>query len=586
MTLLEERKASHADEGGAHGEHGGHDDHYGHHEGPRGILLWLTSTDHKIIGLNYMITSLVMFFFAGSMALVIRIQLASPQSSFLSYQTYNELFTMHGSLMLYLFAGPFAFGGLANFIVPLQIGAPDMAFPRLNALSYWLYLSGSITMLLGFFTAGGAAAFGWVGYAPLSNAVNSPGTGADLWILALGLTGFSAIFTGVNLITTIFYLRAPGMTMFRMPIFTWNMLVTALLILVAFPVLTSAMIMLWADRHFGTHFFEVQGGGAPILYQNLFWFFGHPEVYILALPYFGIVTEVIPVFSRKPLFGYKGMVFATMAIAALSTGVWAHHMFTTGTVLLPFFSLLSLLIAVPTGIKFFNWIGTMWGGQISFKTPMLFSIGFLFAFLMGGITGVMLASPPIDFATHDTYFVVAHFHQVLIGTTVFAGFAGFYFWYPKMFGRMLNEALGKAHFWMLFVGFWVMTMPQYLLGLYGMPRRVATYPNLPDWHWLNVLASIGGWMIGLSFVFMFVNIGLSIWGKNIVKAPDNPWDGGALEWFTMSPPSHHNFEKLPPIRSERPVWDYNHPDYVAIDHVAEHRAHQLAAGVGSSTSRE
>ena len=332
-------------------------------------------------------------------------------------------------------------------------------------------------MLLGFFTAGGAAAFGWVGYAPLSNAINSPGAGADLWILALALTGFSAIFTGVNLITTIFYLRAPGMTMFRMPIFTWNMLVTALLILIAFPVLTSAMIMLFCDRHFGTHIFEVQGGGAPILYQNLFWFFGHPEVYILALPYFGIVTEVIPAFSKKPLFGYKGMVFATMGIAALSTGVWAHHMFTTGTVLLPFFSLLSLLIAVPTGIKFFNWIGTMWRGQIQYKTPMLFSIGFLFAFLMGGLTGVMLASPPIDFATHDTYFVVAHFHQVLIGTTVFAGFAGFYFWYPKMFGRMLNETLGKLHFWFLFIGFWVMTMPQYVVGLEGMPRRVATYPT-------------------------------------------------------------------------------------------------------------
>jgi cytochrome c oxidase subunit 1 len=382
-------------------------------------------------------------------------------------------------------------------------------------------------------------------------------------------------------VTTTFYLRAPGMTMFRLPIFTWNMLVTAILILIAFPILTAAMVLLFADRHFGTHIYSTAGGGSPVLYQNLFWFFGHPEVYILALPYFGIVSDVIPVFSKKPLFGYKGMVFATMAIAALSTGVWAHHMFTTGVVLLPFFSLLSLLIAVPTGIKFFNWIGTMWGGQIQFKTPMLFSIGFLFAFLMGGITGVMLASPPIDFATHDTYFVVAHFHQVLIGTTVFAGFAGFYFWYPKMFGRMLNEKLGKAHFWLLFAGFWVMTMPQYLLGLYGMPRRVATYPNLPDWHWLNVLASLGGWMIGLSFIFMFINIGLSVWGKNIVMAGSNPWDAGALEWFTQSPPSHHNFEKLPPIRSERPVWDYNHPDHIAIDHIAEHHAQQLASGVGS-----
>ncbi len=366
MTLLEEREAaSHgADEGSHDHDYGDH----GHHAGPRGILLWMTSTDHKIIGLNYMITSLVMFFIAGSLALLIRIQLSSPQNSFLSFQTYNELFTMHGSLMMYLFAGPFAFGGLANFIIPLQVGAPDMAFPRLNAFSYWLYLGGSFSMLLGFFTAGGAAAFGWVAYAPLSNSVNSPGAGADLWIVALGLTGFSAIFTGVNLVTTIFYLRAPGMTMFRMPIFTWNMLVTALLILIAFPVLFAAMVLLWADRHFGAHIFDDPSvGGSPILYQNLFWFFGHPEVYILALPYFGMVTEIIPAFSRKPLFGYKGMVFATMAIAALSTGVWAHHMFTTGTVLLPFFSLLSFFIAVPTGIKFFNWIGTMWGGQISLQ---------------------------------------------------------------------------------------------------------------------------------------------------------------------------------------------------------------------------
>jgi cytochrome c oxidase subunit I len=575
MTLLEERPAA-PHEGGDEHDYGEH----GHHPGPRGILLWMTSTDHKIIGLNYMITSLVMFFIAGSMALVIRIQLSSPQNSFLSYQTYNELFTMHGSLMMYLFAGPFAFGGLANFIIPLQVGAPDMAFPRLNAFSYWLYLGGSVSMLLGFFTAGGAAAFGWVAYAPLSNSVNSPGTGADLWILALGLTGFSAIFTGVNLVTTIFYLRAPGMTMFRMPIFTWNMLVTALLILIAFPVLFAAMVLLWADRHFGAHIFDnPQVGGSPILYQNLFWFFGHPEVYILALPYFGMVTEIIPAFSRKPLFGYKGMVFATLSIAALSTGVWAHHMFTTGTVLLPFFSLLSFLIAVPTGIKFFNWIGTMWGGQIEYKTPMMFCIGFLFAFLMGGVTGVMLASPPVDFATHDTYFVVAHFHQVLIGTAVFAGFAGFYYWYPKMFGRMLNEKLGHLHFWFLFIGFWVMTIPQYILGLEGMPRRVATYPTDLGWQSLNIVASIGGWMIGLSFIFMLVNIGLSVWGKNIVKAPDNPWDAGGLEWFTSSPPVHHNFEKLPPIRSERPVWDYYHPDHTSIDHIAERHAKRLAAGV-------
>jgi cytochrome c oxidase subunit 1 len=464
--------------------------------------------------------------------------------------------------MLYLFAGPFAFGGLANYIVPLQVGAPDMAFPRLNALSYWLYLGGSILMMSGFLVAGGAASFGWVAYAPLSNATNSPGAGADLWLMALALTGFSAIFTGVNLCATIFYLRAPGMTMFRLPIFTWNMLVTAILILIAFPVLFGAVVMLFCDRHFGTHIFTVEGGGVPVLWQNLFWFFGHPEVYILALPYFGMVTDIIPVFARKPLFGYKGMVFATMTIAALSTGVWAHHMFTTGVVLLPFFSLLSYAIAIPTGIKFFNWIGTMWGGQLSFQTPMLFSVGFLFAFLMGGVTGVLLASPPVDFMTHDTYFVVAHFHQVLIGTAVFAGFAGFYFWYPKMFGRMLRDSLGKLHFWGLFIGFWVTFMPQYVVGLDGMPRRVADYLPTNGWTTLNVISTVGAFIIGASFLFFLANLWVS-W-RHPIPAGDNPWDGHALEWYTSSPPPHHNYSHLPPIRSERPTWDANHPEHRTI----------------------
>ena len=537
---------------------------HGHHEGPSGILNWLTSTDHKVIGKSYMITSLVTFFVAGIMAVVIRAQLLDPHTSLVSYQTYNELFTMHGSLMMYLFAGPFAFGGLANYIVPLQVGAPDMAYPRLNALSYWLYLGGVITMLSGFLVAGGAASFGWVSYAPLSNATNSPGAGGDLWLMALALTGFSAIFTGVNLVATILYLRAPGMTMFRVPVFSWNMLVTAILILIAFPVLFAAVVLLFCDRHFGTHIFSVQGGGSPVLWQHLFWFFGHPEVYILALPYFGMVTDILPVFSRKPVFGYKGMVFATMSIAALSTGVWAHHMFTTGVVLLPFFSLLSYLIAVPTGIKFFNWIGTMWGGQLSFQTPMLFSIGFLLIFLVGGVTGVLLASPPVDFMTHDTYFVVAHFHNVLIGTAVFAGLAGFYFWYPKMFGRMLREGLGKLHFWFLFIGFWVTFMPQYLLGLHGMPRRVASYAPDTGWTALNVISTLGAYIIGFSFLFFLVNLVVS-WRKPVPSGP-NPWDGHGLEWFTSSPPPHHNYTHLPPIRSERPTWDYNHPEHRTVVH--------------------
>jgi cytochrome c oxidase subunit 1 len=530
-----------------------------HRSGLSGLYRWFTSTDHKVIGKSYMYTAMVMFFLAGIMALLMRVQLSAPDNTFVSQQAYNELFTMHGSLMLYLFAGPFAFGGFANIIVPLQVGAPDMAFPRLNLLSYWLYLGGSLVMLSGFLTVGGAADFGWVSYAPLSSAVNSPGAGPDLWIVALILTGFSAIFTGVNLVTTIFYLRAPGLTMFRLPLFTWNMLVTAILILIAFPVLTAAMVMLFADRHFGAVIYSVRGGGVPILWQNLFWFFGHPEVYILALPYFGMVTEILPVFSKKPIFGYKGLVFATLAIAGLSTGVWAHHMFPTGAVLLPFFSAMSYLIAVPTGIKFFAWIGTMWRGRISYKTPMLFAVGFLVVFLFGGLSGILLASPPIDFYVNNTYFVVAHFHQVLFATAVFAGFGGFYYWYPKFTGRMLNDRLGKLHFWTMFVGVWVLYMPMYLLGLRGMPRRVAVY--FPGEHFttLNQVATVGAFITGASFLFFLVNLWIS-W-RSPIPAGSNPWDGHTLEWWATSPPAHHNFETpLPPIRSQRPVWDANHPE--------------------------
>ena len=536
-------------------------EHHEHHE-PTGILKWLTSTDHKVIGLSYTITSVVMFVIGGFLAELIRVQLTSPNGTFVSFAEYNQLFTMHGSLMIYLFVGPFAFGGLANIIVPLQIGAPDMAFPRLNALSYWLYLSGSITMLLGFIVAGGAADFGWVGYAPLSNAIYSPGAGADLWIAALLLTGFSAIFTGVNLCATIFYLRAPGMTMFRMPIFTWNMLATGILILLAFPVLTAGLIMLYCDRHFGTHIFTVPGGGVPVLWQHIFWFWGHPEVYILALPFFGVATEVIAAFSKKPVFGYKGMVFATITIAALSLGVWAHHMFTTGTVLLPFFSIMSLLIAVPTGIKFFNWIGTMWGGHVHFTTSMLFAIGFLITFLIGGLTGIYLASPPLDFFTHDTYFVVAHFHSVVLAL-VMGGMAGLYYWGPKITGYLLDERLGKIQFWSFFIGANVMVMPQYQLGLLGMPRRVPTYLQDPEWAILNRWATAGAVLMGLSTLVFVINVMYS-WKR--YPAGDNPWDAQTLEWFTTSPPPHHNYYALPPIRSERPTWDYNHPDAKSLAH--------------------
>jgi cytochrome c oxidase subunit 1 len=572
MTELIERPVA-AGDGGMHIDHFD-DDHGGHdHGGPTGILKWLTTTDHKIIGLSYTVTSVIMLVIGGFLAELIRIQLASPNGTYVSLSEYNQLFTMHGSVMIYLFAGPFAFGGLANIIVPLQIGAPDMAFPRLNALSYWLYLSGSITMLLGFAVAGGAADFGWVGYAPLSNAIYSPGYGADLWIAALLLTGFSAIFTGVNLCATVFYLRAPGMTMFRMPIFTWNMLVVGILILLAFPVLTAGLIMLYCDRHFGTHIFTVQGGGVPVLWQNIFWFWGHPEVYILALPFFGMVTEIIACFSKKPVFGYKGMVFATITIAALSLGVWAHHMFTTGVVLLPFFSIMSLLIAVPTGIKIFNWIGTMWGGKVHLTTAMLFAVGFVITFLIGGITGIYLASPPLDFFTHDTYFVVAHFHSV-VTALVMAGVGGLYYWGPKITGYLLNEKIGKWQFWTFFIGAQLMTFPMYQLGLEGMPRRMAIYPNDPQWANLNRIATAGALLMGISTLLLVVNIAYS-WKR--YPAGDNPWDAQTLEWFTTSPPPHHNYYSLPPIRSERPTWDYNHPDARSLAHGHQVPDHAPAA---------
>ncbi|MGD0853147.1 MAG: cbb3-type cytochrome c oxidase subunit I [Acidimicrobiales bacterium] len=560
----------------------GHDEHHDEHHGPTGILKWMTSTDHKVIGLSYTVTSVVMLVIGGLFAEIIRAQLASPNGTIVSLAQYNELFTMHGSVMIYLFAGPFAFGGIANIIVPIQIGAPDMAFPRLNALSYWLYLMGSITMLMGFFTAGGAANFGWVAYAPLSNSINTPGAGADLWIGGLLLTGFSAIFTGVNLTATIFYLRAPGMTMFRMPIFTWNMLVTAILILLAFPVLTAGLIMLYCDRHFGTHIFSVAGGGVPVLWQHIFWFWGHPEVYILALPFFGMATEIIAVFAKKPVFGYKSMVFATLTIGALSLGVWAHHMFTTGVVLLPFFSIMSLLIAVPTGIKIFNWIGTMWRGELWFTTAMLMALGFLITFLIGGLTGVYLASPPLDFFTHDTYFVVAHFHSIVMAL-VLAGMGALYYWGPKFTGYLLNERFGKIQFWLLFIGTQVFTFPQYILGLDGMPRRIAVYPHSPQWKTLNDWSTLGAVLVGVSMIVFVVNVGYS-WKK--YPAGDNPWDGQTLEWFTTSPPPHHNFYRLPQIRSERPTWDYNHPEHRSLAHGIDPVHHHELAHAGAVVAPE
>ncbi|MCW2898747.1 MAG: cytochrome c oxidase, subunit [Streptosporangiaceae bacterium] len=522
---------------------------------PRGSLIvsWLTTTDHKVIGYLYLITTFVIFVLAGIGATLMRAELAAPGLQLMSRERYNQLFTIHGTLMLLLFATPL-FAGFTNVIMPLQIGSPDVAFPRLNMLSYWLFLFGGLLILSSFVTRGGAADFGWTAYAPLSNRTDT--MGADLWIAGLVLSGLGTIFGAVNFITTIVGLRAPGMTMFRMPIFTWNVLLTSILVLLAFPVLTAALLVLESDRRFGSHVFDLPNHG-PLMWQHLFWFFGHPEVYIVALPFFGIVTEIIPVFSRKPLFGYVGMVAATIAIAGLSAAVWAHHMFATGRVLLPFFSFMTYLIAVPTGVKFFNWIGTMWRGQLTFESPMLFSIGFLVTFLFGGLTGVILASPPLDFQVHDTYFVVAHFHYVLFGTVTFAMFGGFYFWWPKMTGKLLHDGLGKIHFWTLFIGFHMTFLIHHWMGADGMPRRYADYPR--KYFAAHAFSSAGALLLAVSTLFFIYNVYITARrGRRILA--DDPWGfGNSLEWATSCPPPRHNFVSMPRIRSERPAFDLHFP---------------------------
>lgn len=520
---------------------------------------WITSTDHKTIGYMYLVTSFIFFGLAGLMALGIRAELAQPGLQFVTNEQYNQLFTMHGSIMLFLFATPL-FVGFGNVIMPLQIGAPDVAFPRLNMLGYWLFLFGGLIAAAGFFTPGGAASFGWFAYTPLSTSAFSPGVGGDLWILGITLGGLSTILGSVNFITTILTMRAPGMTMFRTSIFTWTVFITSVLVLVAFPILTSAFLGLFLDRKFDSLLFSPEHGGA-ILWQHLFWFFGHPEVYIIALPFFGIASEILPVFSRKPVFGYKGLVFATLAIAALSVAVWAHHMYVTGAVSLSFFALTTMLIAVPTGVKFFNWIGTMWRGSLSFETPMLWTLGFLTTFLLGGLTGVMLAAPAIDFHVSDSYFVVAHFHYTVFGTVVFMMFAGFYFWWPKMTGRMLDEKLGKLHFWLLFIGFHTTFLVQHWLGAEGMPRRYADYLASDGFTTLNVISSLGAAILGLSTLPWLYNVYIT-WRFAPLVNSDDPWGWGmSLEWATSSPPPRYNFVTIPRIRSERPAFDLHHPEY-------------------------
>jgi cytochrome c oxidase subunit 1 len=523
-----------------------------------GLYEWLTTTDHKKIGIMYLVNSFLMFLIGGVLALVVRTELAQPGLQVFegAEHAYNEAFSMHATVMIFLFIIP-VLAGLGNYAVPLMIGAPDMAFPRINALSFWMLPLGAILLLAGFFVEGGAAAAGWTSYPPLTESnspLNSPGAGQDLWIVSLILIGTSSILGGINFLVTIFKMRAPGMTLFRMPIMVWTILVTSVLVVMATPVITSALVMLFIDRNYGGTFFLPPDGQA-VLYQNVFWFYSHPAVYVMVLPAMGVISEVLPVFSRKPLFGYKAFIFATAGIGALGFSVWAHHMFTTGAVFLPFFALMTFLIAVPTGVKMFNWIFTMFRGQLTFSTPLIFAIGFLTMFLIGGINGAFSAAVPVDFALHDTYWVVAHLHYVLFGGSVFGMFAGIYYWFPKMTGRLLDEGLGKIHFVLMFIGFNLTFFPMHMLGIKGMPRRIADYAD-PGWNDWNLAATIGGFLIAVSMLPFMWNVFISL--RNGKVAGDDPWEGNTLEWATSSPPPPYNFDRLPEIRSERPLFDARH----------------------------
>jgi len=528
------------------------------------LLSWIATVDHKRVGILYLVTILVFFCVGGVEALLIRIQLAKPENAFLSPEAFNQIFTMHGTTMVFLVVMPLL-TGFATYLVPLMIGARDVAFPRLNALSYWLLLFGGLLLYVSF-VAGGAPDAGWFAYAPLSERPYATSSGLDYWALGLLVLGVSTITSAVNLIVTIVTLRAEGLLIRRLPLFVWMVLVNSFLMLGALPALNASVVMLLVDRLLGGHFFVPQAGalvmpgGSPILWQHFFWAFGHPEVYIMVLPAFGIISEVIPVFSRKPIFGYEFVAASTVAIALLSYGVWAHHMFAVG---LGYpadaaFSAASLLIAVPTGVKIFNWIATMWGGSVRFTTAMLFAMGFLVMFTIGGITGVMVAVVPIDWQVTDSYFIVAHMHYVLFGGTAFAVLAGVYYWFPKMSGRLLDERWGAAQFWVTLVGFNLTFFDQHLLGLMGMPRRVFTYPALPYWGALNLLSTIGAFVLGVSILMLLWNIVASL--RHGVVAGDNPWNAWTLEWATTSPPPEHNFERLPPVRGRRPLWDLAHPD--------------------------
>jgi cytochrome c oxidase subunit I len=510
---------------------------------------WITTVDHKRIGILYLLAALFFFIIAGIMAMIMRLQLAVPNNTLISPTVYNQLFTLHGTTMIFLVGIPMLIG-FGNYFVPLMIGARDMAFPLLNSMSVWMLIFGGILLYFSY-VAGDPPAVGWFSYAPLSESAFSSGPGVDYWIAALLVLGVSSVATGVNFAATILSLRAPGMAMRKLPLFVWMMFITAFLIIFALPPLNACLVMLLMDRQLSTYFFGPLRGGSAILWQHFFWAFGHPEVYILALPAFGMISEVLPVFSRKPIFGYEFVASSGVLIALLSFTVWAHHMFAVGLghATDGFFAATSMLIAIPTGVKIFNWIATMWGGSLRFTTSMLFAIAFLIDFTIGGLSGVSFAAAPTDWQTTDSYYLVAHFHYVLIGGTLFGAFAGLYYWFPKMSGRMLSERLGKWHFWLTVISFNVAFFVQHILGLIGMPRRVYTYPDLPHMAMLNMISSVGAITLGFSTLLMLWNIGWSL--RHGQPAGDNPWKAWTLEWATTSPPAEHNFERVPPVRSRK-----------------------------------
>ncbi len=526
---------------------------------------WVTTVDHKRLGIMYILAGLFFFVVAGLEATAMRIQLAVPNNDFLSPQVFNRLFTMHGTTMVFLVGMPIIIG-MANYLIPLMIGARDLAFPRLNAFGFWMFFFGALLLYFslfggdGLYGAGSMPDVGWFAYAPLTGRAFSRGNSTDYWIVGLLVGGVGSITTAANLVTTVVTMRCPGMTFGRLPLFVWLLLVVCVLILLVMPPLSAAQVMLLFDRFLGAHFFDTQAGGSAVLWQHFFWIFGHPEVYVLILPGFACASEIIPVFSRKPIFGYEIMVAATVSIGFISLGVWAHHMFTVGLSAgaNTFFVLSTMLIAVPTGIKIFNWLGTMWGGKIRFATPMLFCTGFLFQFLCAGLTGVMLAAAPFDWQLSDSYFVVAHFHYVLIGGLLFTIFAAVYYWFPKVTGRLMSERLGRWHFWLFAIGFNLTFLPQHVSGILGMPRRIYTYDPGRGFELWNGLSSAGVPLQILGVLLFVANMAWAL--RRGRPAGDDPWDAWTLEWATSSPPPEYNFEVIPTVRSRRPLWDLKHPD--------------------------